>query len=131
MEEIIIEDMITKTLKSRQLTKSLLKLNHNSNNLNLKAKVIPLPISHTQTQSMEASLTTKDIFSNTLMDPGSSSENLVQALPALPSESTSRSTASTPPRTSSLLSKKSPIELLLSAASTSSLVEKNQLLLPE
>jgi hypothetical protein len=131
MEEITIEDMITKTLKPRQLTKSLLKLNHNSNSLNPKAKVIPLLISPTQTQSTEASPKTKGTFSNTLMAPDLSSENLALAPLAPLSESTSRSTANRPTRISPSLSRQSLIELLLSAASMSSLVEKNQQLLPE
>jgi seryl-tRNA synthetase len=130
-EEITIEDMITKTSKSRQLTKSLLKLNHNSNNLNQKVKATALRTSPTQTQSTEASPKTKDTFSNTLMDLDSSSENLALAPPAPPSESTSRSTANRPTRMSLLRSRQSLIEPLLSAASMSSPVEKNQLLLPE
>ena len=93
MAEIIIEDMTTKDLRLKMLIKFSLELNLNLMSSRKSQLEILLPTSLTLTQSTAVFQRTKDISSNTPMDPDSYSENQEQDPQVLPLEFTSRNTA--------------------------------------
>jgi len=93
MEETIIEDTIMKTYRPKLPIRFSLKLNLNSKFLKKKLQEILQQTSHILIQLMEVSQRTKDIFSNTLTDQDSFSENQAQDLQVPPLEFTWRNIA--------------------------------------